>query len=290
MLVPRTWILGPFRAMRQTTQGTPSEGEVAEIAHVGTLEWAHQTGGQLTRWQDQLTLFRQSVPAWIEVLADRLMSPLRSAKRSDLPPIPTIPHTRIAQEAEQLCPPWLRDHCYRTYVIGALLGRDLCFDQELLFVASMLHDVGLSPDLGEFSDRAPDSDYVKTDAPCFAVRGAGVAERLATNQGWPRARGRALAEAISLHLNVRVARSQGVEAHLLNAGTAFDVIRLRSRKLSQELIDCIERKWPRGDDFCANILAAWKCESEDHPDCRVAFLGRRPLSFERRIRKACPTE
>jgi len=216
------------------------------------------------------------------------LSPLRLAKRSDVPTIPTIPHTRIAYEAEQLCPPWLRNHCYRTYVIGALLGRGLSFDPELLFVASMLHDVGLANHFAQLSDRGH-PDYARTEAPCFAVRSAGVAERLASKHGWPRACSHALAEAISLHLNVRVARSRGVEAHLLNAGSAFDVIRLRCRKLPQELIHSIDRRWPRGADFCDDMRTAWNRELEVHADCRVGFLSRRPFSFERRICRACPT-
>ena len=99
----------------------------------------------------------------------------------------------------------------------------------------------------------------------------------------------AVAEAIALHLNVRVPRSRGVEAHLLNAGTAFDVIRLRSRKIPQDLIREIESRWPRENGFCDDILATWKRESDDHRECRGAFLNTWG-SFKHRILRTCPPD
>jgi hypothetical protein len=172
------------------------------------------------------------------------------------------------------------------------LGRSLSFDSELFFVASMLHDVGLTDDFAQGSDRSRPyvSGYAEKDAPCFAVRGAGVAKSLATNDGRPRSFSDALAEAISLHLNVRVARSRGVEAHLLHAASAFDVIRLKRQRLSPETIQSIEGERPSGGSFCDDMLAAWDRESTAHPDCRVAFLNSWPFSFERRICRACPPQ
>jgi hypothetical protein len=123
--------------------------------------------------------------------------------------------------------PWFQAHCYRTYAIGTLMGRGISFDPEMLFVGCMLHDVGLTDHFKQGSDQGLVPGYAGKGAPCFAVRGAGVAQCLAAIHGWPPARSVALAEAISLHLNVRVPKSRGVEAHLLNAASAFDVIRLR---------------------------------------------------------------
>jgi hypothetical protein len=58
----------------------------------------------------------------------------------------------------------------------------------------------------------------------FAVRGAWVARDLAVDHGWAEDNRDALREAISLHLNVRVRPSQGLEAHLLNVASALDVL------------------------------------------------------------------
>jgi hypothetical protein len=170
--------------------------------------------------------------------------------------------------------------------MGVLLGRGLSFDSEVLFVASMLHDVGLTDAFKEESDPRLVPDYAGQEAPCFAVRGGRVAQSLAAIHGWPFPRQYALAEAISMHLNVRVARSQGVEAHLLNAASALDVIRLKSHELPYELIRSIEARWPRGATFCNDLWAAWVDDSEAHPECRAAFLNRWG-SFKRRINRTC---
>lgn len=160
-------------------------------------------------------------------------------------------------------------------------------DRELLFVASMLHDLGLTKTFRRGSGRDFVPGYEREDASCFAVRGAGVAQSLVTHHGWPQACGDTLGETIALHLNVRVARSRGIEAHLLNAATAFDVIRLGCRKLPPELVQDIESRWPRGDDFCNEIREAWNREAQSNRECRVAFLNIWPLSFERRIERRC---
>ena len=61
-----------------------------------------------------------------------------------------VPDTAVALAAAELvrreAPPVLVAHCHRSYLFGALLGtRDgLQWDPEVLFVAAMLHDLGLT--------------------------------------------------------------------------------------------------------------------------------------------------
>jgi hypothetical protein len=269
------------------------------MARVGTLEWADKTEGRLTLRDRLVLLVCQGVPTQIEELAGRVLGLLDRARPTDMASplaladsaevqIPSGPITGAAEKLSRtVYEPWLLAHCYRTYVIGALLGRALPFDSEMLFAASMLHDIGLTQAFEQGSDPGLVPGYARKEAPCFAVRGAGVAQSLATNHGWPRANSDALAEAISLHANVRVARSRGAEARLLNAGSAFDVVRLRSRKLPHDSVRSIEGRWPRGDRFCDDLCAAWAREAKAHRECRAAFLSSWG-SFERRIRKTCP--
>jgi hypothetical protein len=265
---------------------------------VGTFAWANETGGQLKTLPDRFVLLLGQAPlTQVERLLGGLRRPLGGARLADQAPrsVPSaeelISASPISRKAAELCetvgPEWLRDHCYRTYEIGALMGSALSIDPEVLFVACMLHDVGLTDDYKRGSDPAHVPGYERMDAPCFAVRGAGVAESLATFHGWPPGRSSALAEAISLHLNVRVARSRGVEAHLLNAASAFDVIRLRFHRLSRESVLRIESRWPRHESFCQDISTAWLSESKAHSECRGAFLDRW-MCFQRRIHKTCP--
>jgi hypothetical protein len=269
------------------------------MARVGTLEWANETEGRLTLQERLALLVAQGVPTWIEMQVGRVLSSLGRVRRTDRAPVQAgiadvhMPTTAIARAADELCEtisqPWLRSHCHRTYVIGALLGSDLLFDSEMLFVASMLHDVGLCEAFEQGSDPGLVPGYARKDAPCFAVRGADVARMLAVDHGWPPARSNALAEALTLHLNMRVPRSRGVEAHLLNAGSAFDVVRLKSHKLRHESIRRVEGRWPRGDSFCRDLLTPWVSESRTHDECRGAFLNFW-MSFERRVSRTCSAE
>lgn len=260
------------------------------MSRLGTLEWADETNGGRLRPKDPLILrFVQGVPALIAKSVGFLLDPLVSVRSMDLSP---IPNSDIAREAKWLCgqisEDWLEAHCYRTYAIGALLGRNLSINRDLLFVASMLHDAGLTDAYKQGSEPPFGPTNSRKDAPCFAVRGAGVARSLATKHGRPQSFSDALSEAISLHLNVRVTRSLAVEAHLLNAASALDLIRLRYRKLGARLIRSIEDQWPRGDNFCEEARKAWNREAKIHRDCRVACLNSWPLSFDRRLRSKCP--
>jgi hypothetical protein len=201
-----------------------------------------------------------------------------------------IPKTTLVRKAIEVCtrscPDWLQKHCYRTYAFGALLGGGRMFDHEALFVAAMLHDVGLTDAYEEGNDPGDVPGYERKNAPCFAVRGADVAGRLARVYGTSRAEPDLIAEAIALHLNVRVAPSRGLEAHLLNAGSAFDVSRLRSHRVAPQMVLAVEERWPRGGTFCQDLVRMWERESRAHTRCRGAFLDRW-LLFKHQVRRTC---
>lgn len=75
----------------------------------------------------------------------------------------------------------------------------------------MLHDVGLTPHAASPAEH------------CFAVRGARYARsKLQAHASEEQLH--AVATAISLHLDLKVERSQGLEAHLLQAGAGVDVL------------------------------------------------------------------
>lgn len=268
------------------------------MARVGTLEWAEETGGQL-RLHDRLNLLIvQAGPTQVAATIETALLRLGLRKPIDLAgihcPIADLvqslkPKTSIAVAAENLCKeisdPWLLAHCYRTFAYGVLLGYTLSFDREMFFVAAMLHDVGLTTAYEQGADQDFPSGYSKENAPCFAVRGAGVARSLASVHEWPVACRDSLAEAISMHLNLRVKRSRGVEAHLLNLASAFDVAGFRFRRLPPEAVWEVEEQWLRGDNFRDDAWKAWACEAVIHPKCRGEFLNRW-ARFRRRINRS----
>jgi HD superfamily phosphodiesterase len=61
-----------------------------------------------------------------------------------------IPDSTIAKEATELLlevsPAFLANHCLRTFVFGDLLGQaaNLNYDLEILYLGSLLHDLGLT--------------------------------------------------------------------------------------------------------------------------------------------------
>lgn len=118
-----------------------------------------------------------------------------------------IPDSRIADQAAELVrtssPEFLTNHCFRSYAWAvALADRDhVRFDAELLYVAAVLHDLGL---VARFDTGR-----------CFEEDGAAAAADLATAERWSDERREALAEAIRLHVAAEIALKDGPEAYLL---------------------------------------------------------------------------
>jgi hypothetical protein len=247
---------------------------------VGTWAWA-ESGGRLLR-QDRIQLTAQAMLHRLAQLPKTLRTRLgfgdANASRIDLAAI-RIPDTGVARQASDLAhslsEPWLFNHCQRTYVWGALLAQSeqIEFDEELLFVASALHDLGLTPS----------HNCVDTSCACFAVEGARAAERFVTERGWADERGQRLAQAISLHLNVSVGLSAGAEAHLLHDGAALDVIGARRREITPAILTTVLEQHPRLG-FKQEMRAAMKAQARARPDSRAAFLA--GLGFTRMIQAA----
>ncbi|TXI46398.1 MAG: phosphohydrolase [Lysobacter sp.] len=176
----------------------------------------------------------------------------------------SIAAARAVEHAQALSEPWLFHHCLRTYAWSALLAQSdrVRYDRELLFVASALHDLGLTD---AHAGHAP-------DCACFAIEGARAAHRFASDTiGWERERCDRLADAIALHLNVSVAAEHGPEAHLLNAGAAFDVVGLRMREIAATARADVLSRYPRLQ-FSTRMAAAMKTQAIARPHSRAAAL------------------
>jgi hypothetical protein len=237
---------------------------------VGTLAWTHATGGRL-RPNDRLRLLGQALLMQarelpLGVLARMGIRPWRLA-RFDLDEL-RIPDSPACAEAAEICaaqqPQMLVNHCYRTYAWAVILGRHqrLAPDEEVLFVSSLLHDLGLT-----------DRHRKVTRPTCFTLIGATETARVAESHGWPGSRRDAAAEAITLHMNLRVPPSQGVEAHLLLAGTQLDVIGVRSWRVAPETVDDVLTRYPRVR-VKRGMIEAFAEHSKFHPGSRARFYQR----------------
>jgi hypothetical protein len=114
--------------------------------------------------------------------------------------------------ATEYCSPALLDHSVRSYLWAAEYARQrgIAVDHELLYVAAVLHDLGLV---------APfDSHLVE-----FEHAGGHVAWVFAAGAGWPAARRRRVAEVIVAHMADAVDPDVDPEGHALEAATAFDI-------------------------------------------------------------------
>ncbi|HEX2085192.1 MAG TPA: HD domain-containing protein [Solirubrobacteraceae bacterium] len=190
---------------------------------VGTLDWTQRTGGRLSR-RDHAAMAAQVVRSQLAQLPGVVRRRIERDPREI-----AIPDTAAARDAERQCdalPGGLPAHSRRTYLYGTILGEadGLRQDAELLYVASMLHDVGV-----------PEAH----DDRCFTLWSA---ERALA---WEDPRARRAAEAITLHLNPHVPPAQGVEAHLLRAGAGLDTIRLRAWELSRATRRAVRELHPR---------------------------------------------
>jgi hypothetical protein len=128
-----------------------------------------------------------------------------------LPPDSTAVRT-AAEVAEHFQTPALRNHCWRSYLWAAACGRarGLDVDDELLFVAAMLHDLGLVPEF--------DSATVP-----FEAAGGAVAWVFGAGAGWDVDRRRRTSEVIVAHMADPVDVTADPEGHLLELATALDI-------------------------------------------------------------------
>jgi HD domain-containing protein len=126
-----------------------------------------------------------------------------------------IPASKIARAAAEVAAqyhsPALVHHCVRSYLWAAAYGRrhGIGYDAELLYVAAMLHDLGL---VAEF-----DSHTV-----AFEEAGGHVAWVFGAGAGWPVERRHRAREVIVAHM--RGAEPDiDPEGHLLAVATSLDI-------------------------------------------------------------------
>jgi len=231
------------------------------ISSVGTWDWAESTGGRLSR-RDRAELLRQGVLARLSLLP----GPWAGNYAGGALELPDAPDSTLAREAEaaarELSSPELYGHCLRTWAFSALFAAAdrVDHDPELLYLACVLHDLGLTEP----------HDQKDPTAHCFAVEGGRAAQGLVCAHGASEEQGRTVAEAISLHLNVTVPESLGAEAYLLSKGVSLDVIGRRFGQLPAASVDEVNGRWSRAGAM-DDLLAGVGRQAKVRPDSRAGF-------------------
>jgi hypothetical protein len=156
-----------------------------------------------------------------------------------------------------------------------MLSADGVFDDEAVYVALLLHDLGLTaayrlkPGEGE----------------CFTIPGAHAAFKIAREHKWPDRRAYLAAEAITLHLNVTVARRHGPEAMLVRLGSGADVAGLEIQRIPEAQRKRVLDRYPRLD-ISHSIDQDLRVEANAHRTCRIAWLYRN-VGFGRLVKHNC---
>jgi hypothetical protein len=234
---------------------------------VGSLAWASKTRGTLSGAEKRRILAEALKFQLRKYTADakKAMGFGKELENKAIWREIAIPDSLIAKASEELCiavsSKGLVNHGYRAYAWGALLAarNGVKYDPEILYVASILHDIGLTP------------AYWGKNSGCFAIEGAEAALEFLLEKGWEKRKAEIAADAIALHLNVSVTPEHGEEAHLMNAGVAFDVIGFRYDQIEKEAIGKVIKKYPR-HDFKKEICGLLKEQAEMRPDSRIGLL------------------
>ena len=241
---------------------------------VGSPIWVARTRGSLNV-RDQLRFALAAVAREVTALPATVRS--RRSTGRVLDAYQTPPDTRLARAMEQAAgsalPAPLLAHSIRTWIWGGMLAEidRIAYDQELLYVAALLHDLGLAP------DHRPGPEVG-----CFAVHGADEARALVLGAGASADFGARVADAVAAHFNVSVPHSWGAEAHLLHGGAHVDVVGRRLAEISPETVGRVLHRVPR-TGFPDCFTKAMRAEAELRPSSRAGLLWR--LGMERAIRR-----
>ncbi len=124
-------------------------------------------------------------------------------------------------------------HLHRTWWFSEFIGkrRGLNYDRELLYLASIMHDLGLTE---EFS-----ADQR------FEVDGADAASRFLIEHGYPEEKAEIVWDAIALHSSAGIADRKQPEVALLHFGAHVDVFGLRLDEITPALVDETLALYPR---------------------------------------------
>lgn len=202
---------------------------------LGSWVWAQNSGGTIDE-ADHVELGKR-IGALFEAAARPAPETPLAFGISDAP----VPDSALCAEAtalwQDVAPGWLAGHGYRTWYFARALGEldRLVVDHELLYVACLLHDLGLT-------EHAPPTPT----KPCFAVTG-GEAAAVVVEPHRSRGDAELVGEAIAMHLNIDIPLSDGVLSYLVAAGTLIDVTGPRLQLMPPSLLDAVNARHPRGE-------------------------------------------
>ena len=161
-----------------------------------------------------------------------------------------IPDSKLAREATELVrdteSPLLFNHSTRVYYFASLAGkrRGLQFDAELLYIAAMFHDMGLTPMFSSASDR-------------FEVDGANAARAFLRRHNISQQEIDTVWTAIALHTTPGIPQYMHPVVALLTNGVEMDVLGIAYSEFSDADREAIVAAYPRTEHFKEDIIQAF---------------------------------
>ena len=162
----------------------------------------------------------------------------------------TVPNSSLAREATELVrdteSPLLFNHSTRVYYFASLTGkrRGLEFDPELLYVAAMFHDMGLTATYSSDADR-------------FEVDGANCAKRFLREHKISQQEIDTVWTAIALHTTPGIPQYMHPVVALLTNGVEMDVLGIAYSDFSDVDREAIVAAYPRTPHFKEDIIQAF---------------------------------
>jgi HD superfamily phosphodiesterase len=162
----------------------------------------------------------------------------------------TIPDSKLAREATELVrdteSPLLFNHSTRVYYFASLAGKrqELKFDPELLYIAAMFHDMGLTPQHSSKSDR-------------FEVDGANTARAFLRQHNISQQETDTVWTAIALHTTPGIPQYMHPLIALLTNGVEMDVLGIAYSEFTEADREAIVAVYPRTEHFKEDIIQAF---------------------------------
>jgi hypothetical protein len=161
-----------------------------------------------------------------------------------------VPDTKLAREATELVrdtePSLLFNHSTRVYYFASLAGkrREVKSDPDLLYIAAMFHDMGLTRRYSSKSDR-------------FEVDGANAARGFLRQHNISQQEIDTVWTAIALHTTPGIPQYMHPVVALLTNGVEMDVLGIAYSEFSDADREAIIAAYPRSEHFKEDIIQAF---------------------------------
>ncbi|KZD21349.1 HD domain-containing protein [Tardiphaga robiniae] len=184
-----------------------------------------------------------------------------------------IPDSKIAREVTALIRDTESDllfhHSVRVYFWGALTGKrtDLIFDPELLYAASMFHDIGLTAHY--------ENSHLR-----FEVDSANAARDFLREHSISESDIETVWNAVALHTTPGIPQFMRPEIALVQAGAGMDVAGRGYDQYTDAEREAVVAACPRGHDFKHGIIDAFYQGMKHRPETTFGTFNDDVLAFK----------